>query len=131
MTNLEKAEEAYKQIKIKIDELLSAPDTDDGEEIAYQNSKMLDYFNQLNKIVTFLTENSKVPTKANNPKPQNPNAKAVNPSVNNDKIINRYKKDNENIDKKLKKYNDPEYKIKIEMDRNKLCEEIKNLEKRE
>ena len=65
MTNLEKAEETYKQIKTKIDELLSAPDTDDGEEIAYQNSKMLDYFNQLNKIVTFLTENSKVPTKAN------------------------------------------------------------------
>ena len=127
MTNLEKAEEAYRQIKI--DDLLNAPDTEDGEEIPYQNSKMLDYFNQLNKIVTFLTENSKVATKANNPKSQNSNSKVVNPSVNNDKIINRYKKDNENIDKKLKKYNDPEYKIKVEMDRNKLSEEIKNLEK--
>ena len=39
--------------------LLSKPETEDEEEISSQNTDMLEYFNQLNQIVSFLSDNIK------------------------------------------------------------------------
>ena len=92
MSVLEKAEAAYNQIKTQIDMLLSKPETDDDEEISAQNTDMLEYFNQLNQIVSFLSDNTKIPTKMKNEKKPEKNA---DPSKNNEKIMNIYKKENE------------------------------------
>ena len=97
MSVLEKAEAAYNQIKTQIDMLLSKPETDDDEEISAQNTDMLEYFNQLNKIVSFLSDNTKIPMKPKNDKKQEKN---VDPSKNNEKILNIYKKENEKLKKK-------------------------------
>jgi hypothetical protein len=132
MSNLEKAQAAYHQLKIKIDELLSKPETTDEKEITQENSRMLEYFNQLNKIVTFLSDNSKIPAKmVNNKNAQNTtDKKTSDPSKNNEKILERYKKEEEDIEKRIQKYNDPEYKIKLETKKNKISQDIKNYEKK-
>ena len=92
---------------------------------------MLEYFNQLNTIVTFLSDNSKIPMKiASNKGQSQKEKKTVDPSVNNDRILERYRKEEENIEKRLKKYNDPEYKIKLETEKIKITEDIKNYEKK-
>ena len=58
MTNLEKAESAYQLLKIQIDELLSEDDLEDEQEISNQNLQMVEFFNQLNQIVTFISDNN-------------------------------------------------------------------------
>ena len=127
MSVLEKAEAAYNQIKTQIDMLLSKPETDDDEEISAQNTDMLEYFNQLNKIVSFLSDNTKIPMKPKNEKKQEKN---VDPSKNNEKILNIYKKENEKLKKRITKYNDPEYKLKLENDKLKTEQRIKDLEEK-
>ena len=106
MTNLEKAEAAYNIVKLKINKLLSDPEIEDEEEISNQNLQMLEYFNQLNQIVTFISDNSKIPTKMknNNNKIKNIKIKKeIYPSKNNEKILNRNKNENEKKKKKKKK----------------------------
>jgi hypothetical protein len=125
MTVLEKAEAAYNLIKIQIDELLSKPETDEEDEISEQNTDMLEYFNQLNQIVSYLSDNSKIPTKIkHNKKPE----KIVDPSINNEKILNIYKKENEKLKERINKYKDPEYRIKLETDKTKSEQRINELE---
>ena len=85
MTVLEKAENAYNLIKSQIDNLLSKEATDNEEEISEENTEMLEYFNQLNKIVSFLSDNSKIPAKLKKTQKQE---KIVDPSINNEKILN-------------------------------------------
>jgi hypothetical protein len=127
MTVLEKAEAAYNLIKAQIDELLSKPETEDEEEISEQNTDMLEYFNQLNKIVSYLSDNSKIPIKIKQNKKQE---KIADPSVNNEKILNIYKKENEKLKERINKYKDPEYRIKLETNKAKSEQRIKELEEK-
>ena len=127
MSSLEKAEAAYNLIKAQIDELLSKPETEEEEEISEQNTDMLEYFNQLNKIVSYLSDNSKIPIKIKQNKKQE---KIVDPSINNEKILNIYKKENEKLKERINKYKDPEYRIKLETNKTKSEQRIKELEEK-
>jgi len=127
MSSLEKAEAAYNLIKAQIDELLSKPETEEEEEISEQNTDMLEYFNQLNKIVSYLSDNSKIPIKIKQNKKQD---KIVDPSINNEKILNIYKKENEKLKERINKYKDPEYRIKLETNKTKSEQRIKELEEK-
>jgi hypothetical protein len=135
MSNFEKVELAYAQLKDPIDKLLKKETTDE-KEIIKQNSKMLKYFTQLNKIVSILSDNAKIPQIKKKQKNNGLNEIKVNEKIedeieaNNKKIFNNYKFENDKMEKLLKKLRDPEYSIKLVNERNKIKEDIIEYEKK-
>ena len=116
MSNFDKVEQAYNQLKNPIYDLLSKPDSTSDNEIIKENSKMLKYFTHLNKIVSILSDTKIPPIK----KKVNINQDKINNNIdnekiekileeNNEKILNNYKKENEKMEKLLKKLKNPEY----------------------
>ena len=111
MSNFDKVEQAYNQLKTPIYELLSQPDTTDQDKIIKQNSKMLKYFTQLNKIVSLLSDTKIPPIKKKpnlntfNINNNNINNEKIEEKIeeNNEKILNNYKKENNKMEKLLKK----------------------------
>ena len=55
--NFDKMEEAYNELKKPLEELLSKPETKDEAEIIRQNSKILMFFDLLNKILALVSDN--------------------------------------------------------------------------
>ena len=122
--NFDKMEEAYNELKKPLEELLSKPETKDEAEIIRQNSKILMFFDLLNKILSLVSDNPMPIFRVKkNLLNKNKKNKDINELMkeekekiedNNQKIISNYESEIKRMKNILEKVRDDNYEKKLD-----------------
>ena len=121
----EQAEILYLKIKSEIDSIIES-ETENEIDLSKQNVKMLSLFTQLNKITTLITKGTKltVKSKYTNNNNNKENEQISDPSINNEKIINRYENEYLKLQDKINKFKNPELEENLEFEKRKIISDI-------
>ena len=131
LSNYDKAEMLYLKIKNDINNILESNITNEFD-ISRENAKMFSIFNQLNNITNLITDGTKLNIKSkynNNNYSIKENEQISDPSINNEKIINRYENEYNKLQNKMKKFKNPELEEKLEIEKRKITNDIMYYEK--
>ena len=131
LSNYDKAEMLYLKIKNDINNILESNITNEFD-ISRENAKMFSIFNQLNNITNLITDGTKLNIKSkynNNNNSIKENEQISDPSINNEKIINRYENEYNKLQNKMKKFKNPELEEKLEIEKRKITNDIMYYEK--
>jgi hypothetical protein len=122
--NFDKMEEAYNELKKPLEELLSKPETKDEAEIIRQNSKILMFFDLLNKILALVSDNpmpifrtkKNIINKNKKNKDINELLKEEKEKIddNNQKMISNYESEIKRMKNILEKVRDDNYEKKLD-----------------
>ena len=125
LSNYDKAEILYLKIKNDIDKIIQSNITNEFD-LSRENAKMFSLFSQLNKITNLITDGTKlnIKSKYNNNNSIKENEQISDPSINNEKIINRYENEYNKLQNKIKKFKNPELEEKLEIEKRKITNDI-------